>query len=143
MDLFWPRGLAMQSVLTSLGIINAMNHAQVNDTLNGTIITEAFSAFNLSTFLRSPLSTLVTLAGGGEPSTLFTRFVQFGALGSVLQWLGFSQWITWGYYALYEYVIGRFVLRVYFDGDETPYLCVNQHHHSNAAIKTCAYPTCS
>lgn len=102
--------------------MNTINHVQINDTLSATSVTGDLSSFNLSSFIQSPLSTLTALAGGGEPSTLFTRFVQLGAAGSVLQWFGFSQWITWGYYALYEYVIGRFVLRAYFDGDETPYL---------------------
>lgn len=100
-------------MLTTLGMSNLNNQ-----TFN--ISTNAFEG----TFLASPVQSLVSLVGNGDFSTLFTRFVQFGALGSVLQFLGISEMMRWAWYSLYDYILGRFVLRVYFDGEELPYLCV-------------------
>lgn len=70
----------------------------------------------------TPLERLSSFVGGGDFSTLLTRFFQFGALGSFLQLLGISETIRWLFNSLYEYVIGRFILTVHFDGDELPYL---------------------
>lgn len=70
----------------------------------------------------TPLERLSSFVGGGDVSTLLTRFFQFGALGSFLQLLGISETFRWLFNSLYEYVIGRFILTVHFDGDELPYL---------------------
>lgn len=72
----------------------------------------------------SPLfgSHLGGLTGTGDMSTLLTRFLQFGAFGSFIQFLGITEMIRWICNMLYDYLIGQFVLKVHFDGDEMPYL---------------------
>lgn len=69
-----------------------------------------------------PLSSFGALTGAGDTSTLLTRFLQFGAFSSFIQFLGITEMIRWIWSSLYEYFIGQFVLRVHFDGDEMPYL---------------------
>lgn len=107
----WPIGL--QTVLSSFGIDNLHN-----DTFNVTSNT-AFDA----AFFTSPIAGITSLLGNGDYSTLFARFVQFGALGSILQFFGISELVRWAYNSLYDYIIGQFVLRMYFEGDEQPYSC--------------------
>lgn len=115
MDLLLPGGMGMQTVLTTLGM---------NLNLNNTTLNVTSDALNFTSFLHSPISSITSLAASGDVTTLFTRFVQFGALGSVLQWLGVSRLFSWAYYSLYDYIISRFVLKVYFDGDDVPYSSV-------------------
>lgn len=105
----WPIGV--QTALSSLGLTNLHN-----DRFNVT----SDASFD-SAFFASPLAGLTSLLGNGDYSMLFARFVQFGALGSVLQFFGISELLRWACNSLYEYIIGRFVLRIYFEGAEQPY----------------------
>jgi hypothetical protein len=107
----WPIGV--QTVLSSLGMNNLHN-----DTFNIT----SDAAFDPA-FFASPIAGITSLLGNGDYSTLFARFVQFGALGSVLQFFGISELVRWAYNSLYDYIISQFVLRMHFEGDELPHSC--------------------
>lgn len=110
----WPIGV--QTVLSSFGLDNLHN-----STFN---VTSTAASFD-SAFFTAPIAGISSLLGNGDFPTLFARFVQFGALGSVLQFLGISGLVRWAYSSLYDYIIGQFVLRMYFEAEEMPYSFVD------------------
>lgn len=117
----WPEGA--QSILSALGfswapsipVVAPTDHAD-GDQGAGATMTDNPSQDD------SIFSHLGNLSSTGDISTILTRFLQFSAFGTFLQFLGISETIRWLWSSLYEYVIGRFVLRVHFEGDEMPYL---------------------
>jgi hypothetical protein len=90
------------------------------------VLTDQSNALNpdtwLSNLLSLPASQFGAFGGGGDASAWITRFFQFGALGSLLQFLGIAGLIRWVFDSLHEYITSRFVLDVFLSGDEIPCL---------------------
>ncbi|KAF8316537.1 P-loop containing nucleoside triphosphate hydrolase protein [Clavulina sp. PMI_390] len=72
-----------------------------------------------STEASKLLSSVLTLSKGGD---FATWFLQFGALGRVLQLLGLSEAFRGIWHLLYLSFLGRFVYTVHLNSEEPPYL---------------------
>lgn len=107
----WPD--AARTIFSALGFLPPVQSPSQHPILSDNNDQQATS---------SPLPSLDALTGAGGMSMLLTRFLQFGAFSSLIQFLGIAEMIRWLWHSLYEYVIGQFVLRVHFDGEEMPYL---------------------
>lgn len=92
------------------------------------VLADQSNTLSLDTWLNGllslPASQSGAFGGGSDASAWLTRLFQFGALGSLLQFLGIAGLVRWVFDSLHEYITSRFVLQVFLSGDEIPCLYV-------------------